>query len=72
MGEDQDRVSRNDSDPADNERREFLRRSIYAAYATPLITALLVEKDAVAGTGPSPGTPEWCADKPNSNHPGCQ
>ena len=28
----------------DEERRSFLRKSIYAAYATPLITALLVEE----------------------------
>ena len=28
----------------DPERRDFLRNSVYAAYATPLITALLVEK----------------------------
>jgi hypothetical protein len=28
----------------DEERRSFLRTSIYAAYATPLITALLVEE----------------------------
>lgn len=33
-------------------RREFLRRSVYAAYATPLITALLVEK-ASAGNSTS-------------------
>lgn len=39
-----------DSNSNDNEknhdadRRDFLRKSIYAAYATPLITALLVEE----------------------------
>lgn len=36
-----------DSSAADSNtttRREFLRTSIYAAYATPLITALLVEE----------------------------
>ena len=26
----------------DQDRREFLRKSVYAAYATPLITTLLV------------------------------
>jgi hypothetical protein len=30
----------------DEERRSFLRQSVYAAYATPLITALLVEEAA--------------------------
>ena len=32
----------------DGSRRKFLRNSVYAAYATPLITTLLVE-DAAAG-----------------------
>jgi hypothetical protein len=39
----------NDLHPAaevDAERRSFLRHSAYAAYATPLITALLVEEAA--------------------------
>jgi hypothetical protein len=30
--------------PIDDSRREFLRKSVYAAYATPVITALLVSK----------------------------
>ena len=34
-----------------SERREFLRNSIYAAYATPIITALLVAEQSVAGSG---------------------
>ncbi len=34
-----------------NERREFLRKSIYAAYATPVIISLLVNDEAVAATG---------------------
>ena len=28
----------------DEARRDFLRKSVYAAYATPVITALLVSK----------------------------
>jgi len=28
----------------DQSRRDFLRKSVYAAYATPVITALLVEQ----------------------------
>lgn len=36
----------------DESRREFLRTSVYAAYATPLITTLLVaEKAAAQSTG---------------------
>lgn len=35
------------SDDSTN-RREFLRKSLYAAYATPLITALLVENASAA------------------------
>jgi hypothetical protein len=34
--------------PNTSTRREFLRTSIYAAYATPLITALLVEEASAA------------------------
>ena len=33
-----------------NNRREFLRKSVYAAYATPLITALLVEEASAGST----------------------
>ena len=32
----------------DNSRRDFLRKSVYAAYATPVITALLVNKASAA------------------------
>lgn len=38
-----------------NSRREFLRKSAYAAYATPVITALLINKASAAtswGTRP--------------------
>ena len=32
----------------DEARREFLRKSVYAAYATPVITALLVSRASAA------------------------
>ena len=35
-----------EQEQVDNDRRDFLRNSVYAAYATPLITALLVEEAA--------------------------
>jgi len=35
----------------DEERRSFLKTSVYAAYATPLITALLVAEKAAAASG---------------------
>ena len=41
-------------------RRDFLRQSAYAVYATPLITALLVER---ASAGKSTG----CANSTNTN-----
>ncbi len=43
--------------PGDTSRREFLRKSVYAAYATPVITALLVNKaSAVQSWDPSNGS----------------
>ena len=39
-----DSNSNDDEKNHDADRRDFLRKSIYAAYATPLITALLVEE----------------------------
>ena len=47
---------------ADQQRREFLRKSIYAAYATPLITVLLVE-EAAAKNSHNNGkcSPAWCS-----------
>lgn len=47
----------------DNKRREFLRRSVYAAYATPVITALLVEEASAAKSN-------FCDKHPW--HPKCQ
>ena len=37
-----------DNQPIDDTRREFLRKSVYAAYATPVITAWLVSKASAA------------------------
>lgn len=34
----------------DEARRDFLRKSVYAAYATPVITALLVSKASAAAS----------------------
>ena len=36
------------NEPDITSRREFLRKSAYAAYATPVIAALLVEKASAA------------------------
>jgi hypothetical protein len=36
--------------PIDETRREFLRKSVYAAYATPVIVTLLVAKKSAAGS----------------------
>ena len=44
----------------DEERRSFLRTSIYATYATPLITTLLVaEKAAAQSIGDCPNLRWW-------------
>ncbi len=34
----------------DERRRDFLRKSVYAAYATPVIMSMLVEKASAAQT----------------------
>lgn len=44
----------------DDKRRDFLRKSVYAAYATPLITTLLVE-EAAAGQSCTPQMKARCA-----------
>jgi hypothetical protein len=48
-----------------SDRREFLRNSIYAAYATPIITTLLVAEQSIAGSG----CPPKCLIDPD--HPSC-
>ena len=50
-------------DDVDGERRSFLRQSIYAAYATPLITALLVE-DANAALSCTGRIRQFCQQYP--------
>jgi hypothetical protein len=49
----------------DKDRRDFLKNSVYAAYATPLITALLVE-EASAGDSCPPGLVEYCRANPDA------
>ncbi len=55
----------NKSDPTqdavDRDRRDFLRTSVYAAYATPLITALLVEKASAGWSKPE----DFCRKHPD-------
>jgi hypothetical protein len=57
--------------PIDDSRREFLRKSVYAAYATPVITALLVSKaSALVSTGANKGQCQnsggtWVGNGPN-------
>jgi hypothetical protein len=51
-----------EQETVDRNRREFLRKSVYAAYATPLITALLVEH-AEAASSNGHCSPRWCANK---------
>lgn len=41
---------RNAQQTVDDTRREFLRKSVYAAYATPIITALLVSNASAAAS----------------------
>jgi len=45
----------------DRDRRDFLRKSAYAAYATPLITALLVETASAGSSKPA----DFCRKHPN-------
>ena len=45
-------------------RREFLRKSVYAAYATPLITALLVEQASAYQSGVGGGYETFCNRHP--------
>jgi hypothetical protein len=48
----------------ENSRREFLRKSVYAAYATPLITALLVEQASARQSGNGGGHETFCDRNP--------
>lgn len=51
------------ADDVDGERRSFLRQSVYAAYATPVITALLVE-DANAALSCTGSIRRFCDQHP--------
>jgi len=43
---------------ANEARRDFLRKSLYAAYATPVIMSMFVEKaNAATSWGSKPGSP---------------
>ena len=53
----------------DSERREFLRTSVYAAYATPLITMLLVDAHSAAASPGRNNCPSKCSEFPDD--PGC-
>jgi hypothetical protein len=55
--------SNTDSKKPDSDRREFLRKSIYAAYATPIITALLVEEASAANSINGACSRRWCENK---------
>lgn len=66
----------NDQDVRDaglvsRDRRDFLRSSVYAAYATPLITTLLVAEESAAGSGCPPGLIAKCLADPRSD-PRCR
>jgi hypothetical protein len=72
MDEGQEQSIEGNSEPVDNDRREFLRKSVYAAYATPLITALLVE-EASAKNSHNNGrcSRRWCEEVKNQSYPCC-
>ena len=48
----------NDSD-AQKSRRDFLKKSKYAVYATPLITSLIINQKAAADSGGPAGPPSF-------------
>ena len=56
--------AKTEQESVDNDRREFLKNSVYAAYATPIITALLVEEASAAASCP-PGLVDRCRNDPN-------
>ncbi len=49
MSEKQDQIKKQDKDV--QSRRDFLRKSKYAAYATPLMTGLIIKSAAAASSG---------------------
>jgi len=68
MKKQESHVPERDSDKVANSRREFLRKSVYAAYATPLITMLLVDAQNAAA---SPGCPPPCQWQDPPGHINC-
>ena len=62
MSETEKNISTETPSAIDTSRREFLRKSAYAAYATPVIMSLLVEKASAAQS--------WNKGKGNQDHPG--
>jgi hypothetical protein len=58
-----------DPSKVDKARRDFLRNSVYAAYATPLITILLVDTQSAAASNNGRCSPRWCINK--GLPPGC-
>ena len=70
MPDNQELPAPKDVAQVDGDRRDFLRNSVYAAYATPLITLLLVDAQSAAASPGTPRCPKKCRD--NSDLPGCQ
>ena len=70
MPDNQKQPAPKDVAQVDRDRRNFLRNSIYAAYATPLITALLVAEESAAGSGCPPGLQAKCLA--GSDDPRCR
>ena len=63
--------NRQEMSEAAEARRDFLRKSVYAACATPVIMSLLVERaDAAQSWNPGQGNiPDNQGKEPNPNHP---
>ena len=70
MKKEEANVPGRDSDHVNKSRREFLRNSVYAAYATPLITALLIAEESAARSGCPPPC-QWPDPPGNIDCSGC-
>jgi len=62
MSESKPSITTETASTTDTSRRDFLRKSAYAAYATPVIVALLVDKASAAQS--------WNKGRGNLDHPG--
>ena len=62
MSDTKEKVSADSKAETDKGRREFLRKSVYTAYATPVIMSLLVEKASAAQS--------WNKGEGNQDKPG--